>query len=149
MAAPNAGAPPVTPGDTRLKDALLRAEKEQRRRDALSEAARAAEEEAEAIRAGVTHVSLDEGFTPLPEAPENSNPQSGTVIVRFRREVDEMAYGRSVITPPVYDRETGSIARPAVLGNIRYFTFKEGRRYEIPREMAEHLLARGIVYDYQ
>lgn len=144
----NGGAPPVTVGDTKLKDELLRAEKEQFRRQALSKAEQQAEDEARAVRTGITHVDLEEGFSPLPEAGENSNPKSEMVVVRFRREVEEMAYGRQVVSQPVYDAQH-NLAVPAVLGNIRYFSFMEGRRYEIPRPMAEHLLARGIVYDYE
>lgn len=148
MATANAGAPPVFIGDTKLKDELLRADKEKRRREALSAADKAAEDEANAVRIGITHVDLDEGFSPLPETAENDNPKSETVVVRFRREVEEMAYGRTVLSQPVYD-DKGNLAKPAVLGNIRFFSFMEGRRYEIPRPMAEHLSARGIVYDYE
>lgn len=148
MAAVNAGAPPVTIGDTRLKDELLRAEKEKQRRAALSEEEHAAEEEARAVRTGITHVDLETGFSPLPEVEENSNPKSEMVVVRFRREVEEMAYGRQVISQPVYD-DRSNLVKPAVLGNIRYFSFSEGRRYEIPRPMAEHLVTRGIVYEYE
>lgn len=147
MAAANGGAPPITIGDTKLKDELLRADKEKRRQEVLSESERAAEAEAHAARTGVTHVDLEQGFTPLPEAEENNDPKSEQVIVRFRREVEEMAYGRIVTSQPVY--ENGNLVKPAVLGGIRYFSFMEGRRYEIPRAMAEHLFARGIVYDYE
>lgn len=135
-------------GDTRLKDELLRSESEKRRRQALSDADKAAEDEAHAARTGVTHVDLDTGFSPLPESGDNADPKSEMVVVRFRREVEEMSYGRQVITPPVYD-DRGNVVTSAVLGNIRYFSFTEGRRYEIPRAMAEHLWARGIVYDYE
>lgn len=148
MAPANAGGPGITIGDTKLKDELLRSEKEKRRLASLSAADKAAEDEARAIRAGVTHVDLDAGFSPLPEAEPNADPKSETVVVRFRREVEEMAYGRQVITKPVYD-DRGNVIQPAVLGNIRYFSFTEGRRYEIPRGMAEHLALRGIVYDYE
>lgn len=148
MATANAGAPPVTIGDTKLKDELLRAEKEERRLDALSDAERAAEEDARAVRTGITHVDLESGYSPLPDVEENNDPKSEMVIVRFRRAVDEMAYGRAIVAPAVYDGD-GNLVKPAVLGGIRYFSFTEGRRYEIPRSMAEHLFARGIVYDYE
>ena len=59
-----------------------------------------------------------------------------------------MAYGRQVISQPVYD-DRYNLVKPPVLGSIRYFSFMEGRRYDIPRPMAEHLLVRGIVYDYE
>lgn len=147
MASANGGAPPVTIGDTKLKDELLRAEKESRRRESLDASDRAAEDEARAIRTGVTHVDLEDGFSPLPESGENADPRSEMVVVRFRREVEEMAYGRTVVSQPVY--EHGSLVKPAILGGIRYFSFMEGRRYEIPRAMAEHLIQRGIVYDYE
>lgn len=148
MAQPNGGAPPITIGDTRLKDELLRAEKEKLRRTALSAADKAAEDEARAIRTAVTHVDLDEGFAPLPESPPNADPKSPMVVVRFRREVEEMTYGRGVVTDVIQDKE-GNVLQPAVLGGMRHFSFQEGRRYEIPREMAEHLVQRGIVYDYE
>lgn len=147
MATANGGAPPVTIGDTKLKDELLRAEKETRRRESLSAADQAAEDEARAIRTGITHVDLDTGYAPLPEVEENNNPKSEMVVVRFRREIEEMAYGRAVISPPVYDGM--NVITPAVLGGIRYFSFSEGRRYEIPRHMAEYLLTKGAVYDYE
>lgn len=148
MPAANGGAPSITIGDTKLKDELLRADKEKRRQESLSAADRAAEDEARAARIGVTHVDLETGFTPLPEKEENDDPKSEQVIVRFRREVEEMAYGRIVTSQPVYD-DKGNLAKPAILGGIRYFSFMEGRRYEIPRAMAEHLFTRGIVYDYE
>lgn len=147
MASANAGGPGITIGDTKLKDELLRSEKEKHRLASLSAADKAAEDEAHAIRTGVTHVDLDAGFSPLPEAEPNADPKSEMVVVRFRREVEEMAYGRQVVSKPVYDGNT--IVQPAILGNIRYFSFTEGRRYEIPRGMAEHLALRGIVYDYE
>ena len=148
MATANGGAPSVIIGDTKLKDELLRGDKEKRRREALSAADLAADDEARQIRAGVTHVDLEDGFAPLPERADNGDPKSEQVVVRFRREVEEMSYGRTVVAQAVYD-DRGGVAKPAVLGGIRYFSFLEGRRYEIPRAMAEHLLARGIVYDYE
>lgn len=146
--APNAGAPAVQVGDTKLKDQLLRSQKEQRRRESLDASDRAAEAEAQALQSGVTKLDLDEGFAPLPESGDNGDPKSPEVIVRFRREVEEMSFGRTVVAQPVYDGE-GNLKKGAVLGGIRYYSFDEGRRYEIPREMAEHLHIRGIVYDYE
>ena len=64
MASANAGAPGITIGDTKLKDELLRAEKEKSRREALSGADKAAEDEALAIRTAVTHVDLEAGCLP-------------------------------------------------------------------------------------
>ena len=97
---------------------------------------------------GVTKLDMDEGFAPLPESGDNADPKSPEVVVRFRREVEEMSFGRTVIAQPVYDND-GQLRKGAVLGGIRYFSFDEGRRYQIPREMAEHLHLRGIVYDYE
>ena len=145
---PNAGAPAVQVGDTKLKDQLLRSQKEQRRRDSLDASDLAAEQEAKALQTSVTKLDLDEGFKPLPESGVNTDPKSPEVVVRFRREVEEMAFGRTVVAQPVYDND-GQLRKGAVLGGIRYFSFDEGRRYEIPREMAEHLHLRGIVYDYE
>lgn len=145
---PNAGAPAVQVGDTKLKDQLLRTQKEQRRRESLDASDRAAEAEAQALQTGVTQLVLDEGFAPLPESGDNGDPKSAEVVVRFRREVEEMSFGRTVVAQPVYDSD-GQLRKSAVLGGIRYFSFDEGRRYQIPREMAEHLHLRGIVYDYE
>ena len=148
MTAPNAGAPAVQPGDTQLRTKLLNSQKEQRRRDSLDASGRAAEAEAHALQTGITKLDMDEGFAPLPESGDNADPKSPEVVVRFRREVEEMSFGRTVIAQPVYDND-GLLRKGAVLGGIRYFSFDEGRRYQIPREMAEHLHLRGIVYDYE
>ena len=148
MTAPNAGAPAVQAGDTKLRTKLLDSQKEQRRRESLDASDRAAEAEAQALATGVTQLVMDGGFAPLPESGDNADPKSPEVVVRFRREVEEMSFGRTVIAQPVYDND-GQLRKGAVLGGIRYFSFDEGRRYQIPREMAEHLHLRGIVYDYE
>lgn len=83
--------------------------------------------------------------TPLPEHEEdedNDDPYR-EIIARF--DVEDMAYGREIIKDPVLNDDGEQIA-PAELGGIRFLNFKEGRRYRVPRELAEHMDERGLVW---
>lgn len=83
--------------------------------------------------------------TPLPEperVEDDSNPYR-EVIAKY--DVEQMAYGRIVISEPEYN-EYGELTVAAQLGGIRYLNFQEGRRYNVPKALADHMDERGLLW---
>lgn len=79
------------------------------------------------------------------EVPEEPLPPRGVITtqprkVKFRvnSDVEEMTFGREVRM----DEETGQ----QIVGELRTLSFYRGRRYEAPRDIYDHLEARGLVY---
>lgn len=95
------------------------------------------------------HVTVDYtgADVALPDVEEDDGADERPyreIIVKY--DIDKMAFGRDIVTPAVTDEATGVMSVPPVLGGIRFFDFKEGRRYRVPRELAEHLDERGYVF---
>jgi hypothetical protein len=61
-------------------------------------------------------------------------------VIVLNQDLDNVTWGRKVEDPG--DLETG---RPAVLGSMNMRSFKEGQKYKVERELAEHLNDRGYV----
>jgi hypothetical protein len=133
------------PGDM---TALQKAALEEKADAAKDEAARlqAAKVEVEDYEAKHTVIDYSGADIPLPEVTEDEaeleNPVR-EVIMKYA--IDQMAFGREVISEPVLD-DNGNVVVPARLGGIRYFTFKEGRRYRLPKALADHLDERGFLF---
>lgn len=66
-------------------------------------------------------------------------------FIRVNSEIEDMVFGRQVVTPASAD-EHGNY-RPAVLGPLNFFNFSPGKRYKVPRELAEHLSKLGYLYE--
>lgn len=72
--------------------------------------------------------------------------KAATRRIRVNYPIEDMTFGREILQNEVRD-ENGVIIVPAVLGNLRKYSFEEGRRYDVPAELAEHLAFLGYVYD--
>jgi|SRR5581483_8174320 len=138
------GAKAPQPGDmTAVRKAALEEQ------HAEEQAARAAElsmlAETDTWEKQNTVVDYTGADTPLPEVKpveDDANPVR-EIIIKYP--IEQMAFGREVIKEAELDGN-GNVLVPAVLGNIRYFDFEEGRRYRVPRPLADHLDERGYVF---
>lgn len=66
--------------------------------------------------------------------------------IRVVDDIQDMTWGRDILTPGVYDERGIQIAGP-VLGSLRMFTFERGRWYTVDAELADHLEFLGYVND--
>lgn len=71
--------------------------------------------------------------------------------VTMKYTIDQMTYGMQIVSPAVYEKDeegndTRVLAEPAQVGGPRYYSFEEGRKYRLPRELADHLDERGYVF---
>jgi len=79
------------------------------------------------------------------ESPVEVHPQ--TMLIRVNYPIEQMTFGREVVSPPVYD-DNGVIVQPAVLGGMLTYDFEEGQQYRVPWELGAHLKSLGYVYDF-
>jgi hypothetical protein len=63
------------------------------------------------------------------------------VSIRVNYPIEDMTFGREIIS--YGDPENGV---PPVIGNLKSYTFEEGRNYLVPHEVAEHLDAKGYLW---
>lgn len=63
-------------------------------------------------------------------------------MIRVNQDIDKMTYGRTVVDPGDYDAVP---PRPAVMGPMQYYDFKEGVVYRVPKEVADHLNEIGYI----
>ena len=81
----------------------------------------------------------------VPDRPEDDHPEF--MVIRVNYEIEQMTFGREVISPPVFD-ENGMLTQAAVLGGMQTYNFKEGAQYKVPWELGRHLQSLGYVYDF-
>ncbi len=62
--------------------------------------------------------------------------------VRVSFPIEQMTWGKDVLDPGEQD-ETGAYTRLPVLGDLRTYSFEEGRSYLMNPEMAQHLRTQG------
>jgi hypothetical protein len=136
------------PGDlTGLRGQQLTVEAEKNKAEAASQVERALEEEKQRKRSEV--VDYTGSQTPAPAQVEETDEVEAKNPVRRIRvnyPVEQMTFGKEIITPGEFD-ERGNMVTPPVLGNLRQYTFEEGRWYDVPADVAEHLAFLGYVYD--
>ena len=82
---------------------------------------------------------------PLPEPEPVEANDEPYVIFRCSGDIERMVFGREVRVEHGKD-EDGNDVTVLVPGNLRFFDFKEGHQYRVPRDLYEHLDARGYVY---
>ena len=92
-------------------------------------------------------VDADTGIHPETGRHGGSDDLEATEWVRVSYPIDQMTYGKEVVSPPVYNDE-GYVSVPAVLGPLKMFTFAEGQRYRMTPDMAGHLRSQGYLYDF-
>lgn len=71
------------------------------------------------------------------------------VVIKYG--IENMVFGRKIIRDPEFKKDedgndTWEMIRPAELGGLRFLNFEEGRRYKLPRELADHLDEHGYVF---
>jgi len=71
--------------------------------------------------------------------------------VTIKYGIENMVFGRKIIRQPEYRKDekgedTWEMVRPAELGGLRFLNFEEGRRYRLPRELADHLDEHGYIF---
>jgi len=69
------------------------------------------------------------------------------MTIRVNYPIEEMTFGREVISPPEYD-ENGLCTKQAILGGLNRYDFEEGVQYKVPWDLGEHLKQKGYVYDF-
>lgn len=73
--------------------------------------------------------------------------ESPTRRIRVNYPIQDMTFGREVITVGETDPNTGLMIRPPVLGSLRTFNFEEGRYYIVDADVADHLAFLGYIYE--
>jgi hypothetical protein len=66
--------------------------------------------------------------------------------IRVNYPIEDMTFGKEVVTPAEYD-EHGGLVKPAIMGGLRSYEFEEGRWYTVDVELAEHLAHLGYIYE--
>jgi len=78
---------------------------------------------------------------PLPEVEvhevEVNNPYR---TIRVNTKIEQMTFGRRVMDPG--DPQHGI---PPIMGDLPMYNFDEGKSYRVPKDMAEHLEAKGYL----
>jgi len=118
----------------------LQVEKATELKEAASRVAMATAAEEQEKNVVVDYTGSDE---PIPEVElrkvEVSSPFR---MIRVNQDIDQMTYGRIVKDPGDY---TANPPRPAIMGGLNTYTFKEGVVYRVPKEVADHLNDIGYI----
>lgn len=77
---------------------------------------------------------------------EEIEVETPTRRIRVNYPIDEMTFGREVLSPGEYD-DRGNMVRAPILGNLKNYTFEEGRWYVVDVDLAEHLAFLGYLHD--
>lgn len=91
-------------------------------------------------------IDLTGSNEPIPDAVyQEVKVTSPYRIVRTNQDLDQVTFGRTVLDPGDYDNPDLSKRRPAVMGPMRLYSFKEGQAQRIPADLAEHLDSLGYL----
>jgi hypothetical protein len=129
---------------TALQQATLDEARDTEQKEAAAEKKRAREvEDYQKKHEVIDYTGAD---VPLPEPEKADVEDEPYQVVTMKYDVEQMAYGREIHQDPEYDGETGEMTKAAVLGGIRFLNFAEGRRYNVPTPLAQHLDERGLLW---
>jgi hypothetical protein len=128
---------------TALQESALAEQRDEEKRQAAASAAKA--REVQEYDRKHTVIDYSEADTPIPEPERNEDPDEPYREIIAKYKVEQMAYGRIVLSEPEYN-EYGELSKAAQLGGIRYLNFEEGRRYRVPKALAEHMDERGLLW---
>lgn len=125
----------------------LQAQLQEDRKAELQEAAtRIAMVTAAAETAKDDIVDLTDSNEPIPEAViQEVKVNSPYRMIRTNQDLDQVTFGRKVIDPGDYDNPDHSLRRPAIMGPMQYYNFKEGQATRVPADLAEHLDSLGYL----
>jgi hypothetical protein len=137
------------PGDlTGTQGQKLAQERDEAQAQALAEAAAAkVEDRTTALN---TVVDYTKGGRPPAEVEEVDTPlepQPTSVRIRVNYPIEDMTFGREVISPAEFDEE-GRLTKAPVLGGLNTYDFEEGVQYDVSPDLARHLKSLGYVYDF-
>lgn len=79
-------------------------------------------------------------------AEEDFEVRAKTRRIRVNFPIEEMTFGKEVITAAEFD-DAGIMTKPPVLGGLRSYTFEEGRWYTVDADLADHLAFLGYIYE--
>lgn len=65
--------------------------------------------------------------------------------IRVNWPIDDMTFGRQVVSPGIYD-DRGVMLKAPELGSLNTHSFEEGRWYTVDAELADHLEFLGYTY---
>lgn len=141
------------PGDlTGVRTQQLAAQAEKEKAETRAQTAQALEDEKNArLVTEVDYTSQTrekdrEDAQAIPSGPADVEVKPRTKRIRVNYPIQDMTFGREVITAPEY-HDDGTLKKPPVLGSLRTFNFEEGRWYVVDHDVAEHLAYLGYVYD--
>lgn len=146
------GKPIPQHGDkTAVEAQALEQKKLEDEKQAKAEAAELADVEAYEKKNIVTdyYTNCDVPLAEIKEDEVTSTLPYREVTIKYG--IENMVFGRKVIREPEYAKDdkgndTWEIIRPAELGGLKFFSFEEGRRYKLPRELADHLDEHGYIF---
>lgn len=132
------------PGDmTALRKQVQEEERDEQQREAARKMTMAKEvEEYDKRHTVIDYTGADQPLPEVVEEEDNDDPYR-EIIIKY--DIDQMAFGREIVKDAVME-DDGTMKIPPILGNIRFLSFKEGRRYRVPRALADHLDERGFVF---
>jgi hypothetical protein len=119
---------------------------ESRKAEIIEASQRIALVNAELQEEAETPVDYTDSDEPMPTVvARKAELNSPFRMIRVSADIDQMTYGRTVIDSGDYDNPDFSQRRPAIMGPMNMYTFKEGQLYRVSRELADHLQARGYI----
>ena len=138
------GKPVTQLGDvTALRKQVLEEQRDADQADAAQHLAVAKEvEDYERKHQVIDYTGVD---NPLPEVIEEDSNDGPFREIIIKYDIDQMSFGVKVIKEAQYD-ENGAMTVPPTITGINFLSFKEGRRYRVPRALADHLDERGFVF---
>lgn len=137
------------PGDlTGVNGQRLAQERDERQaEEAAALAAAKVEDRQEALNTVVDYTQGARPVAVVEEVDTPLEPQPTSVRIRVNYPIEDMTFGREVVSPAEYDEE-GRLTRPPVLGGLNTYNFEEGVQYDVSPELAGHLKSLGYVYDF-
>jgi hypothetical protein len=134
------------PGDqTAIQKQKLEREHAEELAERQRELAMVAQAEADQQRQAETVDYFESASQPLdePEIRADEDSEERMWVIRVLLPIEQMCFGRAIVKEPKYN-EQGEMTDFPVLGSVRLYDFEEGRRYRVPREMALHLIDKGL-----
>ena len=137
------------PGDlTGVQGQQLAAERDaEREAAAVAAAAAKVEDRTVALNTVVDYTQGGVNRNHVEEVDVPVEPQPTSVRIRVNYPIEDMTFGREVISPAQYDEE-GRLTVAPVLGGLNTYNFEEGVQYDVSPELAGHLKGLGYVYDF-
>lgn len=135
------------PGDlTGVRGQQLAAKAAQDKAEAASQVEVAIEEEKARKKAEVVDYTGTQTRAPVEVSEGPVEVKKKTERIRVNFPIEQMTFGKEVLDKGEFD-DKGNMLRAPVLGNLREFNFEEGRYYDVPADVADHLRFLGYVYE--